>query len=84
MNKSNLHLKIQLKALIEHGDEYCVSWATLRKKLELPTNALWLLANSMGYNIFIYEGVRYVGCNKRKHEYYYDKLLGQNPFYQTS
>ena len=83
-HRSNKHLRVQLKALVEHSNYYCRAYTTLMRKLALSHLKLYSLVESMGYTVFVHEGTSYVGCQKQKDHYYHDKLLGQNPFYQTS
>lgn len=77
-------IKVALSAQLNGGECYSYQALTLSKMLGVEINALVELARDSGYNVFSYGGVCYIGSDLQKNHYYYDKLLGQNPFYQTS
>ncbi len=62
---------------------YSVSVSTASRELGIPAPDILLLAKQESINVFMYAGVLYIGTEENKKAYYQDKLLGQNPFYQT-
>jgi len=77
-------LKVFIKSKVETGEMYSSSLNTLCKMSGESKEIVESTSIDLGYTVFVYEKETYIGCRKRHDDYYYDKLLGQNPFYQTS
>ena len=76
-------VKHTISDVIENGDCYAMSMDTLMSEFNVKLPFIMLVSQAKGYNIFRYQGVTYVGTKENRENYYRDKMLGQNPFYQT-
>ena len=73
-----------LGRLLEEGGCYSYTMSTVCKLTRMSSYIVRMISIQRGYNVFIHRGVEYVGNAQGKKDYYLDKLVGQNPFYQTS
>lgn len=69
--------------MIEDGCCYAMSIDTLMSHFNVTMPFVMLVSTAKKYNIFRYQGVTYIGTEENRENYYRDKMLGQNPFYQT-